>query len=182
MLTGSASVSSSMGMGIAAVALRHAFSPSQMITLSTVMGSRRVLAFDMTQNFSSTSQGGVSFSLEGKERSTVNLFLTKQFDSHLVGSLKFNVGESLGCDMGVSFQNESKTDVKLFVGNDLGVSVSHLRPVSFDKSVKAKVKVGVSLGNVEVETMGGKVLSPFSKLNINMISSFAGVSLKLKFS
>ena len=168
-------------MGIAVVGYQHMLSPEQLISLTTIVGARNRVTCEVIQTLTKDCQGviGLSYGNEGFE---TEMKLVKQFNESFVGSLNVGLEKNVECSIETEYTtNKSKLATSLFVGHDLGASVNYLKTMNEEMGVRGKITCQVSLGNVSVETMLGKDLSPLSKVNMNVIAGLTEVSLKLKY-
>ena len=180
-ITGTATATEGKGYGVAAIALQHTLSPDHMVTLTTLLGARNRVSVEVVQSLTKETQGMVGLSY-GNEGMQMDMKLLKQLSDQLTGSLSVALEKTIECSIDTEYITPtSKWTSSLFVGRDLGASFSLLRTLHKDLGVKGKVNATVSLGDITLETMIGKDLSPFSKINLNVITSLSQVCLKLKY-
>ena len=180
-ITGTATASEGKGMGIAVMTYQHTLSPDQMISLSTLCGSRNQVVCEVVQSLTSDCQGAVSMGY-GNQGFETGVKIAKQFKENLVGSLHLSLEKVIECTIETEYVTpQSKLSTSLFVGHDLGGSVSYLHTLHKELGVRGKVHVKASLSDLMIETMLGKDLSSFSKVNLNVGLGFSGVTLKFKY-
>ena len=94
-------------------------------------------------------------------------------------SYQWLVDDTISVD--VEYQtSQQKMNGSVFVGEDLGMKLEYLRTLFPDLGIKGKLECKFGLSDIMIETMLGKDLSPFSKVNMNVLSGLSGVSMKLK--
>lgn len=180
-LTGTATASEGKGMGLVVVGYQHMFSPDQLIGLTTILGARNRVTCEVIQTLTKDCQGVIALSY-GNEGVETEMKLVKQLNENFVSSLNVGLEKNVTCSIDTEYTtNKSKLATSLFVGQDLGASVNYLRSLDEELGVRGKIDCKVSMGNVSVETMLGKEISPLSKVNMNVIVGLTEVSLKLKY-
>lgn len=180
-ITGTANATEGKGYGIAVVGYQHTLSPDQLLTVTTLLGARNRVSVELVQQLTKDCQGVVGLSY-GEEGFHTDMKLVKQFSEQFVGSLNVALEKTVECAIETEYITPlSKLSSSLFVGNDLGASVTYLKTMNQELGIKGKVDCRVSLGDVALETMIGKDLSPFSKVNMNVIVGLSQVGLKLKY-
>lgn len=179
-ITGTATASEGRGMGIAALGYQHTLSPDQLINLNLLFGSRNRVICEVIQSLTADSQGVVSLAY-GNEGFGTEMKLVKQFTDSFIGSMNIALEKGVTCSVDVEYQsNQQKMSGSVFVGEDLGMKLEYLRTLFPDLGIKGKLECKFGLSDIMIETMLGKDLSPFSKVNMNVLSGLSGVSMKLK--
>ena len=126
------------------------------------------------------SQGVVSLAY-GNEGFGTEMKLVKQFTDSFIGSMNIALEKGVTCSVDVEYQsNQQKMSGSVFVGDDLGIKLEYLKTLFPDLGIKGKLECKFGLSDIMIETMLGKDLSPFSKVNMNVLSGLSGVSMKLK--
>lgn len=179
-ITGTATASEGRGMGIAALGYQHTLSPDQLINLNLLFGSRNRVICEVIQSLTVDSQGVVSLAY-GNEGFGTEIKLVKQFTDSFIGSMNVALEKGVTCSVDVEYQtSQQKMSGSVFVGEDLGMRLEYLRTLFPDLGIKGKLECKFGLSDIMIETMLGKDLSPFSKVNMNVLSGLSGVSMKLK--
>ena len=179
-ITGTATASEGRGMGIAALGYQHTLSPDQLINLNLLFGSRNRVICEVIQSLTVDSQGVVSLAY-GNEGFGTEMKLVKQFTDSFIGSMNVALEKGVTCSVDVEYQtSQQKMNGSVFVGEDLGMKLEYLRTLFPDLGIKGKLECKFGLSDIMIETMLGKDLSPFSKVNMNVLSGLSGVSMKLK--
>ena len=179
-ITGTATASEGRGMGVAALGYQHTLSPDQLINLNLLFGSRNRVICEVIQSLTSDCQGVISLAY-GNEGFGTDMKIAKQFSESFVGSLSVALEKGVSCSVDVDYAtNDQKMSGSVFIGEDLGVKLNYLRTLFPDLGIRGKLQCKIGLSDILIETMVGKDLSPFSKVNLNVLSGLSGVCLKLK--